>query len=35
MKEEYIVPTSELIEFDSVDVITTSGDDNFVVFPLA
>ncbi len=35
MKEKYIVPVSDLTEFYSVDVITTSGDDNFVDFPFS
>lgn len=26
MKEEYIVPEMEIIQFESEDIITTSGD---------
>lgn len=33
MKEKYLKPTVELEEFKTVDVITTSGDDNPTEWP--
>lgn len=33
MKEKYLKPTVELEEFKTVDIITTSGDDNPTEWP--
>ena len=30
MKKEYISPIAEIIEFDTKDVITTSGEDDLI-----
>lgn len=33
MKEQYIKPITEIEEFKTVDIVTTSGDDNDTPFP--
>lgn len=33
MKETYCKPTVEMEEFKTVDIITTSGDDNPIEWP--